>query len=349
MLFAVLRLIQSDLTKVTLFFILTILASAIISPWIYNAGMLLAEVGQSRTLNPILDWLASRCRDTPFAYYYDFTLLVIALGIAGPFIMWCNLTNSNYRPASKPWRIKLIQTSISYRKGQPLSRNPNATLHLFIGLVIASSLFVISILLIQANGWLSFHQASNFDVLLKTIASAIIIALVSDWLFRGMLMGIFLRAMHPALAMVFVSLAYAIICSLLPNGEEVLTQPDKADAGFRLVTIMFENLMTLETFVFGFMLFFCFGLILAYARYRTASLWLSFGLHIGFLLPYKTLSQITSPGPHHSEIPKLLKAPDGLLGLLPFYLLIISALLLHIIFQLLESKKTAAIQTSSHA
>ena len=350
MLRAVLRLIQSDLSKVTLFFVLTILASAVISPWIYNVGMLLAEVGQSRTLNPILDWLAVRCRNTPFAYYYDFTLFVTALILIGPFIIWCGFKNSSYRPLSNPWRIRLTQTALSHHNGQALRRNPNTALHLSIGIVTAGSLVTISILLIRLNGWLSFHQAiDNSQILVQVITSATIIAFASEWLFRGMLMGIFLRAMHPALAMVFVSLAYAILCSLLPGSKDVISEPDKADAGFRMVKLMLDNLMTLETFVFGFMLFFCFGLILAYARYRTSSLWLSVSLHLGFLLPYQILSQMTAPGPQSGQMPKFLKGPDGLPGLLPFYLLIISAVLVHIILQLVETKNASGTRTSSHA
>ena len=80
---AVLRLIQSDFSKVILFFTLTIIASAIASPWIYNAGMLLAEVGQSRALNPLLDWLANRCADATFASFYNYTLLGCAIILAG--------------------------------------------------------------------------------------------------------------------------------------------------------------------------------------------------------------------------------------------------------------------------
>ena len=337
-----LRLIQSDLTKVTLFFILTILVSAVISPWIYNAGMLLAEVGQSRTLNPILDWLANRCVGAPFASYYDHTLLVSAFALAGPFIMWCHLSNQGAKQLPSPWRIKLTQSTNSIQNGQVLYRNSNARLHLGIGILITGSLVAISVVLIQMNGWLAFHQPADYWItMLKGLGSAVVIALVSECIFRGVLMGVFLRAMHPALAMVFISLSYAIICSLLPTGNETLANPDKADAGFRMITIMVDNLMTLEKFVFSFMLLFCFGLVLSYARYRTASLWLPIGLHLGFIFSLNTMLQITVPGPQSSQMPKILTGDDGLSGLLPFFLLIISALLVHIIVQILESKKAS--------
>ena len=340
----VLRLIQSDLTKVTLYFTLTILASAVISPWIYNAGMLLAEVGQSRALNPMLDWLANRCMGTPFASYYYNTVVITALALAGPFIMWCKLSTQREKQPVKPWRVRLRKPTDSSQNGQALHRNVNALLHMGVGILITCSLMAISIVLIQLNGWLSFHQSTEYgNIILKGLASAAIIALISECFFRGVLMGIFLRAMHPALAMIFISLSYAVICSLMPTGSEELANPDKADAGFRMVACMTQKLMSLETFIFSFMLLFCFGLVLSYARYRTASLWLPIGLHIGFVFSMSTLLQVTIPGPRSTQIPKLLTSADGSLGLLPFYLLIISAILIHIILQIMDSKETAEI------
>ena len=146
---AVLRLIQSDLTKVTLYFALTILASAVVSPWIYNAGMLLAEVGQSRALNPMLDWLANRCMGTPFAFYYYHTLVITALTLAGPFIMWCKLSTQGEKQPVKPWRVRLRKPTDSNQKGQALHRNVNASLHIGVGILITCSLMAISIFLIQ--------------------------------------------------------------------------------------------------------------------------------------------------------------------------------------------------------
>ena len=81
------------------------------------------------------------------------------------------------------------------------------------------------------------------------------------------------------------------------------------------------------------------GLVLAYARYRTASLWLPIGLHFGFIFPYQTLQQLTESGTQHSPLSRLLTGSDGRSGLLPFCLLLLSALLVHIFIQVSESKR----------
>jgi len=337
---AVLRLIHSDFSKVILFCTLTIIASAIASPWIYNVGMLLAEVGKSRALNPLLDWLANRCADATFASFYNYTLLGCAIILAGPFIMWCKLSNRSSLQPSKPWRIRLPTSANTRQNGQALCRNPKAKLHLVIGFLITGSLVSISIYLLEMIAWFSFIQPADYWGAIRSgLLSAIVITLVSEWLFRGILMGIFIRAMRPAMAMVFISLFYAIIYSLLPTGNEIIANPDKADAGFRMIITIAENLLTPEKFTFSFMLLFSLGLVLAYARYRTASLWLPIGLHFGFIFPYQALQQLTESGTQHSPLSRLLIGADGRSGLLPFCLLLLSALVVHVFIQLSESKR----------
>ena len=254
--------------------------------------------------------------------------------------MWCKLSNQSSLQLSKPWRIRLPTSANTRQNGQALCRNPKAKLHLAIGFLITGSLVSISIWLLEVIAWFSFAQSPDYwSAICNGVASAIVITLVSEWLFRGILMGIFLRAMRPAMAMVLISLFYAIIYSLLPTGDEVIANPEKADAGFRMMITIAKNLLSPETFTFSFMLLFSLGLVLAYARYRTASLWLPIGLHFGFIFPYQTLQQLTESGPQHSPLSRLLIGTDGRSGLLPFCLLLLSALLVHVFIQVSESKR----------
>ena len=123
------------------------------------------------------------------------------------------------------------------------------------------------------------------------------------------------------------------------DGNEMIANPDKADAGFRMMITIAKNLLSPEKFTFSFMLLFSLGLVLAYARYRTASLWLPIGLHFGFIFPYQTLQQLTESGTQHSPLSRLLIGSDGRSGLLPFCLLLLSALLVHVFIQVSESKR----------
>lgn len=333
------RLIQSDLTKVILFFILTIVTAAAISPWLYNAGMLLAEVRDSRSFNPLLDWLADYCKGVTFSSFYICSLLACALVLAGPFIMWCKLRHPSAASIYKPWRLQLPHSSISGNNGQALCRNPRADLHLGVGFLIMGGLMATSFFLLKKIGWFSMDPEADYGMALGyAMVSAIFTAIISESLFRGVIMGICLRGMGPALAMISSSLIYATVLSVIPSEELTLTNPETVDAGFRMLMATWYELLTPEKLTFGFVTLFSFGLVMAYARYRTASLWLPIGLHTGMTFSRHFLEETTVANNQLPPISKLLIGPDALSGLLPLCTLIVTTLLVHIFIQISRSK-----------
>lgn len=334
------RLFQSDLAKVILFFILTVVTSAVIAPWLYNAGMLLAEVGNSRSLNPMLDWLAERCRGASFAAFYNCALLGCSLILGGPFIMWCTLLHHHSRPYQHPWRLRIPKPASRTQAGQVLGRNPQAKVQFVAGFLITASLTTLSMWWLKTIGWLSFEPPADYMFIIGyAMVSAIIIAVVHELLFRGMLMGMCLRAMPPVVAVISISLAYAIVLSMLPSDSMTMTKPDQADAGFRMLAKIIKHFFTPEKFAFGFITAFTFGLVLAYARYRTASLWLPVGLHFGMAFILRGLQPIITSEKQRPPMAKLLIGTDGMSGILPLCLMLAAALLVHISIQVLYSKR----------
>lgn len=332
------RLIQSDLTKVILFFILTIVTAAAISPWLYNAGMLLAEVGKSRSLNPLLDWLAGRCQGVTFASFYLCSLLACALVLAGPFVMWCQLKHPGSGPIYKPWRLQLPRSSITGKDGQPICRNRLAELDLGIGFLITGGLMAVSFLFLKKIGWFSMDPEADYGMAIGyAIVTAIVTAIISESLFRGVIMGICLRAMGPAAAMICSSLLYAAVLSMVPPQDLILTNPEMADAGFRMLKATLHQLLTPEKLTFGFVTLFSFGLVMSYARYRTASLWLPIGLHFGIIFSERFLEQAAVANTQLPPISKLLIGPDALSGLLPLCILIATTFLVHVFIQISRS------------
>ncbi|MGB1873866.1 MAG: lysostaphin resistance A-like protein [Akkermansiaceae bacterium] len=333
------RLIQSDLTKVILFFILTIVTAAAISPWLYNAGMLLAEVRESRSLNPILDSLADCCNGVTFSSFYLCSMLGCALVLAGPFVMWCQLKHPSSGTIYKPWRLQLPRSSISGNNGQSLSRNPQADLHLGAGFLIMGGVMAISFLLLKKIGWFSMNPEADYGMAVGyAMVSAIFTAIISESLFRGVIMGICLRSMGPALAIISSSVIYATVLSVTPPKELVLKNPEMVDAGFRMLKATLQQLLTPEKLAFGFITLFSFGLVMAYARYRTASLWLPIGLHIGMTFSQHFLEQTTVANTQLPAISKLLIGGNTLSGLLPLCILIVTTLLIHIFIQISRPK-----------
>ena len=334
------RLIQSDITKTLIFFALTVVFGAVISPWLYNLGKFLAEVGESRQFNIVMNWLAEKSGDAGFTSYFICSVVFCALLLAGPFIMWLNLKNRISPPMPSPWSIRLPERTIAPEKGQALCRNPHARLHLATGFLLTGGLLTLAVWILLSIGWFTLnHPVQWWQATSNVLVSAIILAVVKEWLFRGIILGIFMRSMRPAPAIIIVSVIYGWIHFALPPDTLEITEPSKADAGFRMMELVVQNLLSVEAFAFSFVSLVTMGLILAYARYRSSSLWLPIGLHAGWLFSYLSLQQITGFNPDHPPLSALLIGPDGISGILPLCLLITTGLLVHVFVQISDAQR----------
>ncbi|MCP5535322.1 MAG: CPBP family intramembrane metalloprotease [Akkermansiaceae bacterium] len=334
------RLIQSDLTKILIFFILTLISAAVVSPWLYNMGKFVAEVGESRNLNVVMNWLAQKCAHAEFPRYFNRALVICALVLAGPFIMWMRLGKDTRQPRPSPWRIKLPKHCTAHDPGQALTRNPHAFLHLVTGFLLTGSLLTLMVWLLLMTGWFSLqHPIDWWLVTRESLGSAVFSAIIEEWIFRGIILGIFLRAMRPAPAIVIVSLFYASIHFLLPPVGVKVINPGDADAGFRMVALVARRFLSPQDFSLGFISLLVVGLILAYARYRTASLWLPIGLHIGWGYVHRIFQIITELSGDHLASAEVIIGADRKSGLLPLSLLIATGLLVHVFVQISEEKR----------
>lgn len=337
---AVKCLVQSDITKIFLFFILTVVSAAIISPGLYNVGMFLAEVGESHELNGAMNWLARQSASAVFPGYFNLSLVVCGLLLAGPFIMWLNLENPARQPLASPWQIRLPKHTIAHDGSHKLRHNTHASLHLATGFLLTGGILTLAVWALLVIDWFSLDHPVQWWYATRTaLITAIMLAVVKEWLFRGVLLGIFLRALHPAAAITMVSLIYALIHFFLPTGAIQVDDPCSADAGFEMLSLVGQHLINPREFAFGFVSLTAIGLILAYARYRTASLWLPIGLHIGWIFSHRSLQQITEFNPDHPPLSRLVLGPDGISGLLPLCLLIITGLLVHVFVQISDEKR----------
>lgn len=334
------RLLQSDLTKIFLFIILTVIGAALISPLLYNIGKFVAEVAESRQLNTAINWLAQKCADAEFPQYFNQALLLCTILLAGPFIAWMRLGKDTRQPRRGPWQIKLPTHSVAHDSGQPLYRNPHATLHLITGFLLAGSLLTLMVWLLLQTGWFKLiHPVEWFNTTRNALGAAVISSFIEEFIFRGIILGIFLRALKPGAAIVIVSIFYASIHFLLPpNGVEVIN-PGSIDAGFRMIGLVAQRFMNPEEFILSFITLLVAGLILAYARYRTASLWLPIGLHAGWVFVIQIFHNIAELSGEHLATAEVLIGPDRISGLLPLSLLFATGLLVHVFIQVSSEKR----------
>ena len=137
---------------------------------------------------------------------------------------------------------------------------------------------------------------SRFDssAIFGIVSAAIGVALLEEFFFRGAIFGLALRTMRPIGALIFVTFFYTIVHFLKPpDSVEILDSEVTWGSGFWLVGQIFAKFGNPIFIMSQFATLFAVGWILGVARMRTNSLWLSIGLHCGWVFGLKFYSKLT--------------------------------------------------------
>ena len=96
-------------------------------------------------------------------------------------------------------------------------------------------------------------------------------------------------------AILLLSLLFAFVHFLQPPPGTIIPEPHAANAGFVLLGKILGRFADPLPLVARFSLLAMAGVTLAYARYRTASLWLPLGLHFGWIVGVGLFKAATWP------------------------------------------------------
>jgi membrane protease YdiL (CAAX protease family) len=276
---------HSDVLKVWLYAAAAVWLGAWFSPVLYNAGKALAEVSQGKMTNGPLEWLAIRCGRAEFPAFFVASLMLAAALLFFPWMEWLHARRGTALAAG-PWGLRLPGGARVSLHGQRLEKNPQGPWQLCAGFLLLAGLLLPMGIALVAAGWFKLRLPNDVGLaahLIRTFLLALATALVAEVLFRGIAMGVFLRAMRPAAALGMSAVFFALVASLAPPAGLHVADPESPAVGFallRLLALRFgEGSAILETFAPLLAL----GFMLAYARWRTASLWLPIGMHAGWL------------------------------------------------------------------
>ena len=103
--------------------------------------------------------------------------------------------------------------------------------------------------------------------------------------------------------------------------------PESSISGFRLLQAIAMRFQDFELVLFEFVSLTVVGLILAYARYATSSLWLPIGLHSGWIFAYTFYGRIARRTPDLEDNLQYLIGSDLKEGVAPLATLAITAFL----------------------
>lgn len=340
---AVVRGLQSDVLKIFLYVAGSLVLAAWISPWLYNLGMGLAEVTEGKETNGLIAWLGEHARRSKdnFPRFFDRAFLLASVVLLFPLFSWLKMGRGSGSFRDTPWSLRLPDSVVAMHRGQALRRNPSGPSQAMIGFFVAAGLLLVSgWLMLQAGIFMwrdapvSTRGVSNpllmeidwWNALKKALPSAVVVASLEEVLFRGVLLGIFLRAMKPAPAIATLSFLFAFVHFLEPPVGVSVPDPEASDAGFVLLGQIFSRFADPFSMLGRFLVLASAGVVLAIARWRTASLWLPIGLHAGWVFSHVIFKAATWPVAGMPELVRLLIGTSLLEGLLPLTIVVITGI-----------------------
>lgn len=246
--------------KVWLYVAASVAAGAWAAPLVYNTGKALAEVSAQKDINGPVEWLADRCRTTEFPGYFVASVAMAVLVLAMPFALGLN----------RPGSVKPIIWDDQRWQWRRVS---------VVDMVVGFGWAAAPVLVLGAF-YSGFHWRPAGAWML---ALAVGIATVQEILFRGVALGIFLRAMPAKWAMAVSALLFALVHFLVPLPGVTVADPDAERTGWEMLAKIFAQLAQPRVVLGGFVPMLALGWVLAAARVRTNALWLSIGLHAGWI------------------------------------------------------------------
>jgi membrane protease YdiL (CAAX protease family) len=332
--------------KIFLYVAGVLILGAALAPVLYNLGKGLAETTAHKQTNHVVKWLADAAARSPFPRFFDRTMLFSGLVLLFPLLALLRRGKGDLKFIDTPWAVRLSGTPAASDLGQPLRPNRHGWIHLICGFLVAGCLLMLSGWLMVRAGFFvwkdapasatgevnAFMEKIQWGKAAKAVLpGAIIVAIIEEILFRGVLLGIFMRAMRPGLAIATLSLLFAFVHFLSPPPGASVADPDAANAGFVLLGQIFSRYADPVSLLSRFMVLAAVGVVLANARYRTASLWLPIGLHAGWVLGVGMFKAATWPAKTGTPMMHWIVGDTLIEGLLPLSIVIFTGFLVQVL------------------
>jgi membrane protease YdiL (CAAX protease family) len=202
--------------------------------------------------------------------------------------------------------------------------------------------------LLLSLGWFSLKDPIPWEkAWKKSVGPSITASLLEEIVFRGVFLGISLRTFRPVNAIILVSVVFAALHFLQPPDDvavfakdepvpsgAMFIDPTSSTSGFHLLLAIGMRFQDFELVLFEFISLVVVGIILAYARYGTASLWLPIGLHSGWIFAYTFFGRIASRTPDLDSNLRYLIGSDLKEGVVPLITLGVTALLVFLFLRI---------------
>ncbi len=271
------RFLKSEAGAIVLWLFAALFLAALFTPHLYDAGKALAENAKSEDYPSWLESIAGSADRAKLDRYFSRCLLVCSLTLL-PFLIR-RLRSIPKHDDHARYALRKLTWG-------------NRFIHLACGLLIGAVVLGGLALVLHFTG----ASASNDKTFLlsKFLKKALIPALgagvIEELLFRGLLLGFWLRACSMWSAWIGSSLIFSFVHFLKPPANTIIADPSSWHSGLEILGSTIGHFANPTFFVTEFATLTLLGLILAYTRTRTYSLWFPIGLHAGLVFALKTFS-----------------------------------------------------------
>lgn len=199
-----------------------------------------------------------------------------------------------------------------------LQPNPNWPRDLTAGFLIATIPLLCCGAVLLALHIFGIRPTMNFAALVKILGASIIVPLIEEMFFRGLVLGLLLRNGRMYIAIICTSALYSILHFL--KAPEHTSIAVTWYSGFASIAHAFSQFAEPLVVLGGFTTLFLIGWILADARLLTRSLWLPIGLHAGWIFANQSFSKLT----HRQMIVLPWVGKNLLVGIVPLIVALVS-------------------------
>lgn len=260
------------------------LVACLLSPWMFHLGSWLASTG----VIPFLDGF-------PFHRYFSRTVQISALVLLIPAFLWIGISRFsqlNIEPNPRRWRD--LGTGFGLALGPVI--------------LLAIAYVTFEIYRLREN-----PAPATFFRILGTAAA---VSVLEEFLFRGVIFGLLLRAMSVWPAAMISSFVFAIV-HFMRVARPPQTPPVTWTSGFEQIPLLFSASPPWPLLGWGMLSLLIAGLLLAFVTYRTKSLHLAIGIHAGWILGQQSLQWLArfSVKPPDSLLPWI--GPNVVSGAVP--------------------------------
>ena len=249
---------MKDAARLVAYFAATILFGALAAPLLFWTAQSLATHG-------IFPALAR----FDFESFFHRALLLGAIVFLWPFLRWVGIRS---------------------RRDLALEPNSRWLRDLGVGFLLSTVPVVLCEFFLIARGFYSLRANPSWDAIAAIVPTAIVVPFIEEALFRGLFLGILLRSFRPWPATIFSAAIFSIVHFLKAPDET--TTAVRWFSGFVSLGHSFDQFSEPMLVLGGFTTLFVIGIVLALARLRTRALWLSIGLHAGWILGSESFGKI---------------------------------------------------------